>query len=206
MGCKTVSSNIYPLPDVSLNVNIEIMKILTLILLLAVSSAFSQQRGNVSVGDEAIDFKLENLQGDEIHLAELNKKGPVVLIILRGWPGYQCPICTRQVGGLVAEAEGLAEHEAQVLLIYPGPSKRLKEHANEFFGEFNLPEHFYFVTDPDYSVINSYGLRWDAPKETAYPSTFVIDQSGEIVFVRISETHGGRAEAKEILAALKKTN
>jgi len=32
-----------------------------------------------------------------VSLANLNHQGPVVLIVLRGYPGYQCPYCTRQV-------------------------------------------------------------------------------------------------------------
>lgn len=65
-----------------------------------------------------------------------------------------------------------------------------------------MPDNFYFTIDPDYSMINKYGLRWNAPKETAYPSTFVIDKSGKIVFSKISKTHGGRAKIDEILEAL----
>jgi hypothetical protein len=53
-------------------------------------------------------------------------------------------------------------------------------------------------------MINKYGLRWDAPNETAYPSTFVISKKGEIVFSKISTTHGGRATNEEIFEALAK--
>ena len=66
-----------------------------------------------------------------------------------------------------------------------------------------LPENFQILLDPDYIVTNRYGLRWDAPRETAYSSTFVIDgqldPSGSPGSAR---THGGRANAAEILEAL----
>jgi peroxiredoxin len=142
------------------------------------------------------------LQGEEIQLSELNKETPVVLVVLRGWPGYQCPICSRQVGGLIADADKFKKHGANILMVYPGPSDKLQQYAAEFSEGFNFPEHFYFVFDPDYSMINKYGLRWDAPKETANPSTFVIDRNGKIVFSKVSETHGGRAESSEIIRAL----
>ena len=79
-------------------------------------------------------------------------------------------------------------------MVYPGPSEQMQEHAKEFSDDFNFPKNFYFTLDPEYSMINKYGLRWDAPKETAYPSTFVIGKNGEIVYSKISTTHGGRAE------------
>jgi len=49
-----------------------------------------------------------------------------------------------------------------------------------------------------------YGLRWDAPRETAYPSTFLIDRQGVIFFSMIVKEHGGRTTAAEILDALPK--
>ena len=52
-------------------------------------------------------------------------------------------------------------------------------------------------------MVNAYGLRWDAPNETAYPSTFIVHRDGLIRFAKVSRTHGGRASATEVLAALK---
>src|SRR5690349_15766322 len=48
--------------------------------------------------DKARDFKLKRLDGELIQLSALFKQGPVVMLMLRGWVGYQCPICNRQVG------------------------------------------------------------------------------------------------------------
>ena len=174
--------------------------ILFFLLFFITIGASSQSNGNLSVGDEAIDFSLKTLQEKKIQLSELNKNKPVELVVLRGWPGYQCPICTRQVAGLVADADEFKKYGVNILMVYPGPAEKLKEHAAEFSEGFDFPEHFYFVFDPDYSMINKYGLRWDAPKETAYPSTFVIDKNGEVVFARVSETHGDRAENSEIIS------
>lgn len=54
-------------------------------------------------------------------LSELTKTGPVVLVVLRGYPGYQCPICTRQVADLRRNADEFAKLGAKVVLVYPGP-------------------------------------------------------------------------------------
>jgi peroxiredoxin len=67
-----------------------------------------------------------------------------------------------------------------------------------------LPDHFDLVLDPDYEVTNLYGLRWDAPHETDYPSTFLINRQGTIFFSKIVEEHGARTSAAEILDALPK--
>jgi len=55
------------------------------------------------------------------------------------------------------------------------------------------------VTDPDYVLTNRYDLRWDAAGETAYPSTFILDRHGSIIFEKISKGHGDRTTASDIL-------
>ena len=90
-------------------------------------------------------------------------------------------------------------------MVYPGPAEDLKAHAKEFLemkGK-QWPKDFTFVLDPDYTMVNAYGLRWDAPRETAYPSTFVLDKNGVVRFEKISHSHGGRAKAADVLEQLK---
>lgn len=159
--------------------------------------------GPPSLGQKAPQFELKQLESKEkLSLSRVLKKQPVVLVVLRGYPGYQCPICTRQVGALLQEKEKLMTAGAKVILVYPGLSEGLEQRATEFFQKHALPENFVVVTDPDYMFTNAYGLRWNAPRETAYPSTFVIDQSGKIVAAKVSMTHGGRSKPEMILHAL----
>ena len=51
-------------------------------------------------------------------------------------------------------------------------------------------------------MTNLYGLRWDAPHETAYPSTFILDKKGIIVFEKVSHSHGDRLSAQDALEHL----
>lgn len=175
--------------------------ILALSAVLSTSSADAQTK-SPAVGDMAPDFRLPTLQGEGVQLSKLRGKGPVALVVLRGFPGYQCPICNTQVGQLLAEAAKFSDKNAKVVLVYPGPSEGLAEHAAEFVRGKNLPENFYLVVDANYALTEAYGLRWNAPRETAYPSTFVIDNEGKVRFAKISKGHGGRATAEEVLSAL----
>jgi peroxiredoxin len=179
-------------------------QLIVLLIILISGQLFAQSFTQVAVGEKAADFKLKTIQGEEVQLNEVIKNQTVVLVVLRGWPEYQCPACTRQVGALLADADKFAEHEASVLMVYPGPSEQMQEHAKEFSADFDFPENFYFILDPDYKMINKYGLRWDAKKETAYPSTFVINNNGEILYSKVSTTHGGRAKNEDIFKALGK--
>lgn len=154
------------------------------------------------VGDTAPNFELTDIGGAQVKLSEIAAQGPVVLVMLRGYPGYQCPLCTAQVGQLINKAARFADAKANVLLVYPGPADGLKAHAAEFVRGKDMPENFHLLLDPDYKFTNLYNLRWDDPGETSYPSTFVLDGERKVLFAKVSHTHGDRAKTDEILAAL----
>ncbi|HKV98679.1 MAG TPA: peroxiredoxin family protein [Vicinamibacterales bacterium] len=153
-------------------------------------------------GEKAQDFSLVSLQGRVVRLSAEIARGPVVLVVLRGWPGYQCPFCTRQFGEYLRNAADIEATGAHVLFVYPGPAEGLKAHAEEFTKAAPPPAVFQLLLDPDYAFTLAYGLRWDAPQETAYPSTFVLDRRGVVTFARTSRTHGDRVPVADVLKAL----
>jgi len=159
-----------------------------------------------NVGDTAPNFTLKTLNDQTVELQKLTAKSKVVLVVLRGWPGYQCPICDRQVQDFIGSASEFSEAKAQLVFVYPGPASDLKARAEEFktWKGKQWPSQFLYVLDPDYSMVNAYGLRWDAPRETAYPSTFVLDMKGVIRFAKISHSHGDRTKAADVLAEAEK--
>ena len=179
---------------------------LALVLLLG-ALPFTLSAADIpKVGDKAPDFILKGLDDATVRLSELTAKESVVLVMLRGWPGYQCPICDRQVQEFIALHAGFAEAKARLVFVYPGPASDLKAHAEEFkkWKGKEWPKEFLYALDPDYSMVNAYGLRWNAPRETAYPSTFVLDKKGVVRFAKVSQTHGGRTKAADALAEVKK--
>jgi peroxiredoxin Q/BCP len=177
---------------------------LVIVLAFTLIAPAQAAESTLQVGETAPDFALDSLDGQKVSLSAVAGQGPLVLVVLRGYPGYQCPICSAQVGELMGKAREFQDARSRVILVYPGPSEGLKQRAGEFIRGKTLPENFQILLDPDYTFTKSYGLRWDAPKETAYPSAFVIDGTRTIRFAKISHSHGGRAKAAEILEALKK--
>lgn len=156
------------------------------------------------LGKKAPDFSLKTLDDKVVSLKDLLSTNPVVLIVLRGWPGYQCPLCTAQVQDYISAAAAFAKTKTRVLMVYPGPAPQLQAHAQEFLKDKQWPTDFVYVVDPDFKMVNAYGLRWDAPKETAYPSTFVLDGKGIVRFSKISHSHGDRTRAREVLEEVKR--
>lgn len=175
---------------------------LTSVACLAPGPARAEDKPPPLAGEPAPDFKLADLAGEPVALSKLTPNGPVVLVVLRGFPGYQCPLCARQVQEFAAAHEKFRAAGAQVVFVYPGPAANLVDKAKEFVGERVLPAGMLMVVDPDYALTNAYRLRWDAPRETAYPSTFVIGSDGKVLWGKVSRTHGGRTTVAEVLAQL----
>jgi peroxiredoxin len=158
-------------------------------LLLAVS--LPSVAATPGVGQRAPDFTLTTLDGTPISLSSYTSHGRVVLILLRGYPGYQCPFSQQQFQSYQQAAAQFAAAGAQVIFIYPGASsKSLADDAAQLLGNQPLPANMHLVLDPDYVFTNQYGLRWNDPNQTVYPSTFLVARSGIIFFA-----HTGRSSS-----------
>jgi peroxiredoxin len=182
-----------------MNLRLPLRSVLTALIFAALSATAGTPP---AVDDTAPDFTLKTVDGKPVALKQLTAESPVVLVVLRGWPGYQCPLCTRQVHDFVPHAAEFASTGGRVLMVYPGPAQSLQAHAQEFLQDKNWPKDFLFVMDPDYTFTTAYGLRWDAKGETAYPSTFIIDKSQKVRFAHVSKQHGDRVSAAAALKAL----
>ena len=74
-----------------------------------------------AVGQKAPEFTLSTPAGEPVQLASDLHKGKTVLVVLRGYPGYQCPFCTKQVHDFADHAKEFAAKDVNILLVYPGP-------------------------------------------------------------------------------------
>lgn len=156
------------------------------------------------VDDRVHDFELPIVGSkDYLRLSDQYRQGAVVVVVLRGYPGYQCPICMRHVATLANRAATLNRFATKVILIYPGDSESLKQHAENFAGKRRLPEPMVIVRDDQMATVRKWGLRWDARNETAYPASYLIDRNGRIRWKQVSTSHAGRSTVEEILKALR---
>ena len=160
-----------------------------------------------SVGQRAPDFTLNALDGSTLSLNKLAASGRVVIVVLRGYPGYQDPFSQQQFQGYQQAAGQFAALGTQVLLVYPGTSgKNLSLDAAELVGSQPLPANVHLVLDPDYTFTNLYGVRWNAPNQTAYPSTFLINSDHAVVFAHVGQFQSDFTPVPDTLAVVNADN
>jgi peroxiredoxin len=107
-------------------------------------------RGPLGPGDLAPDFELPAADGQgTVSLAEHRRRGPVLLVMLRG---LYCPFCRRQIGQLRPVCEALRAAGAGLLGIVIGSPERTRR----YFAHF--PPCFPVAAAPDRSVHRLYGL------------------------------------------------
>jgi len=163
------------------------------------------QSAQPRIGQRAPDFELPIVGKNKfLNLRDEYQKGPVAVIVLRGYPGYQCPICKNQVNSLINRARSFASEAHRVILVYPGKADQLEKRSEQFLGSRKLPTPFVLVRDEEMQMVENWGLRWQARTETAYPATFVIDQNGRVTWKKISDSHAGRSSSQEIIKELRK--
>ncbi|MCK5667428.1 MAG: AhpC/TSA family protein, partial [Thiotrichaceae bacterium] len=70
----------------------------------------------LGVGDQAIDFNLPNIHGQDVNLKQALAKGPVVLNIYRG--GW-CPYCNMELNALQQALPDIEATGAQLIAVAP---------------------------------------------------------------------------------------
>jgi len=142
--------------------------------------------------------------GNPVDLTQYRGKKKVVLIVLRGMPqspgGVFCPSCLAQTSSLFANQADFAKRQAEVLVVFPGPTDRLGEFLQT--AKRQTPgepaREFQVLLDHECKACDRLGIRDDLAK----PSTYILDTKGNLVYAYVGETSTDRPSVKALLAQL----
>ncbi len=200
---------------------------MTTVLMLTVSTCVSaddrpiaaapEKTAPLKVGEKVPELKLKNASGDEVSLASLHEKQPVVLVFFRG--GW-CPICSRHTAELIKAYPEIMELGAEMIGISPDSVE--SSQANVEKNKIGFP----ILSDADVSAAKAFGLAFkvDDATVTKYkgfgidlekasgqphhalpiPAVYIVDKTGQIVFAHSNPDYRQRLDTKTILEELKK--
>ncbi|MBT3374140.1 MAG: redoxin family protein [Lentisphaerae bacterium] len=143
-----------------------------------------------------------NGKGQVVDLATWTGKKNVLLVFMRGFPGYVCPTCTRHTAQLIERADELKERNAEVLLVYPGPTESIPQFVTSvsdllkgsLTGELPVP----ILLDVDLAAVKAVGIESDL----AWPASFIIGVDGLVKYGYIGKNYADRPTVDDVLGAL----
>lgn len=142
--------------------------IITIAALLGITLYLNLRDGSqtVNVGDEAVDFKLETLDGEEIQLSEITKdKG----VIVNFW-GTWCKPCREEMPEMnQVYNEGHEDYE----IIAVNVSEN-KQQIEQFISGLSEDLDYPIALDPNRSVTKAYNIG-------PLPTTIAINKDGVVV-------------------------
>jgi peroxiredoxin len=164
---------------------------------------------NRTTSGDQIPLQFVDANGKAVDLTSYRGKSNVILVIVKGMPRYPggvfCPGCLAQVNSLTANYDEFKKRDAEIVLVFPGPSDKLPQFLAD--GKVdgangNPPVPFSVVLDQDLKAVNALGISGDLAK----PSTYILDKKGNAVFAFVGETTTDRPSVKALLAQLDKLN
>ena len=171
----------------------------------------------IQIGRWAPDFKTTNASGDRMHLRQMLKDGPVVLVFYRG---YWCSYCIKYLTAFEAELEKIKETNARIIAIAP------EIDANQVKTIEQTKADIMFISDPELKIMDLYDLAFKVTdqyndkilkhkgesleaingQEEAYlpiPATYVIGTDGKVKWSHFDPNYKNRPDVEEILNVLK---
>ncbi|WP_227394516.1 peroxiredoxin-like family protein [Jeotgalibacillus aurantiacus] len=170
----------------------------------------------LKTGDQVPDFTLSDATGQSVSLKEELSKGPVIITFYRG--GW-CPYCNLELKAYQAKLPDIQDAGAQLIAISPetpDSSLSTKEKNNlqykvlsdeknrvaeQFDLVFKMPDYLIDVyKDSGLDVPGHNGNEdWELPK----PATFIVAQSGEIIFADVDSDYTKRTAPEKVIDILK---
>ena len=145
------------------------MKILVIAFLLVIIISCGSGKENLTVGNKAPDFTLQDSRGNNYKLSDYIGKSPVIVYF---YPKANTPGCTREACGIRDNFSKFQETGIQVF----GVSTDSKSAIKEFISDYNL--NFTLLSDENKEVSKIYGVLNDSGKASRV--TFIIDKNGNL--------------------------
>ncbi|MEM5510782.1 peroxiredoxin-like family protein [Pseudoalteromonas sp. AS71] len=173
----------------------------------------------LQIGQKVENFSLANHNGENIELADLLKKGPVIISFYRG--GW-CPYCNLELKALNDYLPQFKTQSAQLVAISPQlPDETLStaqkndlefdvlsDISNKVADQFGL---LFTLDERIQALYTQFGIDFehyygDKSFKLPLPATYVINQEGVITYAFLNEDYTLRAEPTDIMAALESEN
>jgi len=160
----------------------------------------------VTIGEEAPDFTLEDLEGNLVTLSAARGEAATVVVFYRG---YWCPFCAHQLSELRSLAKG--NEQIRLLAVSVDDHDKTKALVEKIAADGNGKVTYAMLSDPGHRIIDAYGLHDPAYDGTKFdgiphPAVYVIDKNGRVAWAKVELDYKVRPSNADIRAALESLN
>ncbi|WP_372366565.1 peroxiredoxin family protein [Candidatus Uabimicrobium sp. HlEnr_7] len=154
---------------------------------------------NELIGNKFPFLRFVNSNGEVIDLSEFTPNKKLVLVVLRGFAGSVCLVCSSQTIALSKHIKKFHEKNAEVILVYPGEIDTIPHFiasVQNVEEGFDLP--FPVVLDADLNLVNEFKINGSLAK----PSTLIIDEDGIVRYAYVGKHPGDRPAIPSLLKVI----
>lgn len=155
----------------------------------------------VAVGVPAPDFTLERYGGGTLTLSQFRGKKNVVLVFYRG---YWCPYCIAQLRELRTLLDDDLKRDTELLVVSIDREPETRVAVQRIANDGVQPD-FTFLSDPEHTVIDRYGLlnTSGSRRGIPHPATFVVDREGIVRWRDVQTDYKLRPPNAAVVAGLR---
>jgi peroxiredoxin len=190
-------------------------KYIVIVAFIALTLQVMAQTG-LKNGAKAPEFIATDNSGKTLDLKALLKSHKAVVLFF--YRGQWCPYCNKQIKQLQDSLQLLTAKGAYVIGVTPETSENIGKTIDKTHASFSI------IQDSGYKIMKAYDVNYrvddamnaklknygvDLEKNNGntdhvlpVPATYVIDQSGKIIFVQFDKDYTKRASIGSILNAL----
>ncbi|WP_259068903.1 peroxiredoxin-like family protein [Mucilaginibacter sp. X4EP1] len=170
----------------------------------------------LKTGETAPKFAAVDNAGKTLSLKSLLKSHKAVVLFF--YRGQWCPYCNKQIKELQDSLQLLTGKGAYVVGVTPETGENINKTIDKTHASFSI------IQDKGYTIMKAYQVNYTVDAELLgklknygvdleknngntdhvlpVPATYVIDQSGKIIYVHFDKDYTKRASVKSILAVL----
>jgi peroxiredoxin len=188
-------------------------------LLITAAIIFALQvsaQSGLTTGQQAPDFTAKDNSGKTLNLKTLLRSHKVVVLFF--YRGQWCPYCNKQIKQLQDSLQLLTAKGAYVVGVTPETGENINKTIDKTHASFSIIQDDgykimkaydvnYTVDDALNAKLKSYGI--DLEKNNGnmdhvlpVPATYVIDRSGNIIYVHFDKNYTKRPPVSAILSSI----
>lgn len=168
---------------------------------LETTTAAQEKPKHELIGNKMPIVRFITSDGALLDIGDYRGQKKVLLVILRGFAGSVCLVCSSQTIALSHSIEEFKKRNTEVILVYPGEANTVPgflEAVRNLEDGFKPP--FAIALDVEFALIDEFKIRGNLAK----PTSILIDEQGTVRYAYVGDNAADRPPVQVLLDQIDK--